>query len=117
MAKIMDAKARKIGHLDRIGPSVRDRHERLEGVRVRHQPWAVFEAKQVFDDVDSRLRQGHVTRLASLGCRYEPRATGQIHILPLGVQQLALTGTCQEEQSNNVLKLRVVGHDAGFTQT
>ncbi len=66
VTQVMDAKARKVRRLDRIGPSVFHIDERLQRIRVRHQPRTVLVARQAFDDVHGRLRQGHMTRLASL---------------------------------------------------
>lgn len=79
------------------------------GFGVWHQPCAVVEARQLFDDRQRRRRERNVAWLAGLAGRDQPGPTFDIHVLPSGVQQFTKSCPRQKEQPHDVLKLRVLG--------
>lgn len=106
--KVMKAKTRQFGLPDRALPTVLDRHEGKAGFRVGHKPRAVLEARQLFDDRQGGRRERHVARLAGLAGRDQPGPTFDVHVLPFGVQQFAKPCPSKKEETDDVLKLRVL---------
>jgi len=88
--EIVDPQIGQPRRIPRGVPRVFDAGKRLSGFRVGNQPGAPIPAPQCRDDVDRRLRERHVPRLARLRHGNEPRSPFEIDVLPLRVEQFRL---------------------------
>jgi len=76
-------------------PRMFDIRVRPTSGRIGDQPRALFPARQLLDDLDSGLTEGHVTGLSGLGHRDEPDLPTKVDVLPFRFQQLVLPSPCK----------------------
>ena len=117
MAQIMHAQVSKSRLFSHLVPWIEQIAKWQLRIRVRNYIKTPLPARQTFQHLQSFVRDRDVASLATLGQWNAPVTPLQIKVLPLGIQQLTLAASEQQQQGDNTFELSVITSGQCLMQT